>query len=188
MFIRKHTSGGYDRDGQQRSGRGDYLALFSWNDYKALDEIKARCPDCWQARDARQAAIGDEHWPAYVWRQHCQQHSGQIKSGLPIPTYGNGKPMLWAIVRQCSLSQMGHFMSGHIRIGGQSLYVEGPIGSNGLPLNYQDCPEGWRTKLTPVPESVAAVYWADNGHNDIGSAAPTLRGWALETFQPESGK
>jgi hypothetical protein len=139
MFISK-SSHGYYRGTEQHSGRGRYLALFSWNSFKADGPAPARL------------------------------------------AYDNGKPMLWATVRSCSLAQLGHFMMGTIVIGGKSITVSGPIGHDGLPLDYQDVPVAYRHLLVEVPADVAAVYWADNGHNDVGSARPILRDWARTQF------
>ena len=186
MFIRK-SSHGYYRGTEQVSGRGDYLALFSWNDYKALDEVRAQCATCTELTRVRNAGI--DAWNddplnpandrnAYNWPAVCPAHGG-IRSGLQVPSYPNGKPKLWAIVRSCSLHQCGHFMMGAIRIGGTRIGVSGPCGSDGLPLDYQAVPVKYRHLLTEVPEEIARVYWTDDGHNDIGSAGPTLREWAL---------
>ena len=186
MFIRK-SSHGYYRGTEQRSGRGDYLALFSWNDYKAMDEVRAGCVDCKMLNLARNDAI--DRWnddpvtnaadhAAFDWPAACAEHRG-IRTPGGEPRYSNGKPKLWAIVRSCSLAQCGHFMMGRIRIGGKSITVSGPIGSDGLPMDYQVVPPKYRHLLTEVPEDIAAVYWADNGHNDIGSARDTVRDWAL---------
>lgn len=187
MFIRKHTAGGY-RGTEQVSGRGDYLVLFTWNDYKALDEVRAQCATCTELTRVRNAGIdawnADPLNPAndrnaFDWPAVCPAHTG-IRSGLPVPVYPNGKPMLWAIVRSCSLRQLGHFMMGRIRIGGRTLSVSGPCGADGLPKDYQEVPIRMRAQLVPVPEDIAAVYWADNGHNDIGGDAyARLKSWAL---------
>lgn len=182
MFIRKSGRGGYDRHGQQRSGRGQYLALFSWNDYKALDELRSECTDCRALWEARSLAIEAGDHTAYARAYHCEAHQG-IRSGLGIPLYPNGREKLYACVRACSLSQCGHFMMGSIRIGQKYLTVSGPIGNDGLPMDLQDVPKDQRSRLVELPEAIATVYWSDNGHNDVGSAGPTLRGWALETFK-----
>jgi hypothetical protein len=186
MFIRKRIGGGYDRYGQQWSGRGDYLALFSWNDYKAADEIRAACPTCTLRGSVRQAAIDGGDHAANLWPRYCDDHCG-MHSGLPLPKYANGYGKLWATVRSCSLHQLGHFMMGSIYICGKQITVSGPIGHDGLPLDLQDVPAAWRERLIEVPEAVAAVYWQDTGHNDVGSAAPTLREWALRAFPPKGG-
>jgi len=191
MFIRK-TSSGYYRGTEQRSGRGQYLALFSWNDYKALDEQRAHCLECRALSAEYAAAIAgvqgiDDPTPAAIeaykractiGRTRCDAHAG-IRSGLPVPVYPNGKGKLWAAVRSCALRQCGHFMMGQIRIGGKSITVSGPIGHDGLPLDLQCVPLAQRARLVEVPEHIAAIYWSDNGHNTIGAAGDTLRDWAL---------
>lgn len=182
MFIRK-TGHTHYRGTSQHSGRGQYLALFSWNEYKAYDELTRACPDCWHARDTRQTAISEEYYPAYVWSELCPMHLDQRHRIEAPGTYSNGKPLLWATVRSCALSQMGHWMMGTIRIGGKSLTVSGPIGSDGLPMDLQDVPAKSRQDLIDVPEEIATVYWSDTGHNGIGSAGPTLLSWARATFK-----
>lgn len=174
MFIRKQSHGGY-RGNNQVSGKGDYLALFSWNGYKAHEEITAKCIECKCARTAYLFNIKvRSNQDNYEWKrawnayQTCEEHRKTYS--VPEPKYPNGKGMLWAIVRKSSLMQCGHWMMGTIRIGNKSITVSGPIGSDGLPLDYQDVPEAYRHLLIPVPEDIATEYWADNGHNDIGKA------------------
>lgn len=183
MFISKRGHGYYDGHGQH-SGRGLYLALFAWNDFKAQDELADACAECaerrarraaWEANPTYQAAPG-------IFQTRCDTHQA-LRSGLPIPKYPNGEGKLWATVRSCSLHQCGHFMMGTIRIGGKSITVSGPIGHDGLPLDLQEVPKASRLKLVEVPEDVATTYWKDNGHNDVGRAATPLREWALEAFK-----
>lgn len=151
MFIRKsHHS--YYVGTAQHSGRGEYLALFSWNTYKAKREESE-----------------EEYFPDFQ---------------SPDPRYPNGKPKLWACVRTTALSQLGHWMMGNIHIGGKSITVSGPIGHDGLPLDFQEVPKKFRSSLVEVPEDVATIFWEDNGHNDIGSAREALMAWALVTFPP----
>ena len=185
MFI-KNGHGYYDSNGQQHSGRGQYLALFSWNDYKAADEIRMACETCRRLKSARDAATGSPEWvercAGYEMPDRCDTHTG-VHSGIEEPRYPNGNSRLWATVRVCALSQLGHFMMGTIRIGGKSITVSGSIGNDGLPLDVQEVPANWRDKLVQVPQDVASAYWTDNGHNDIGSARDPLRQWARETFK-----
>lgn len=94
-----------------------------------------------------------------------------------------GKPRLYATVRSCALHQLGHWMMGTIRVAGQSVTVSGPCGSDGLPMDLSKLTPTAQAKLIEVPADVAAVYWADNGHNDIGQPAEdVLRQWARQTF------
>lgn len=99
--------------------------------------------------------------------------------------YPNGTPKLYAAVRSVALQQCGHWMMGTARIAGVSIPISGACGADGLPRDYDELGDAVRAKLTPVPEDVAAVYWADDGHNTIGRSAPTVRSWALATFFPE---
>lgn len=202
MFIRKRSRG-YYRGSEQCSGKGEYLALFSWNHYKALEELQAKCVNCQCAKRAQDWNRTHVHNPtpdrlAFVqdWRAEahrafnapiaCLEHRSYARVAN---TYHNGAQKLWAIVRKASLRQCGHWMMGSIRVGGKSITVSGAVGSDGLPSNYQDCPEAYRHLLVEVPADIAKVYWADHGHNDVGSAAGrTLQKWALETFKGRTTK
>lgn len=185
MFIRKHTHGGY-RGTEQVSGRGDYLALFAWNEFKAMDEVRIACSDCCMLTIARADAMARWQTPegtqadreAYNWPQRCEKHD---RISEPAPEkYPNGRPKLWALIRSCSLHQCGHFMMGTIRVGGVSITVSGSIGHDGLPLDLQAVPADYRDRLIEVPEDVATAYWTDDtGHNDVGAVRPTLQSWAL---------
>jgi len=195
MYLR--SNGSYYRGTEQASRRAPFLILFSWNDYKALDEARAECAECTGLSSAYDLAIAgvrdiDDPTPAAIeaykhattiGRGHCEAHSG-IRSATPKEayTYPSGKPKLWAIVRSVALRQCGHFMMGSARIAGASISISGACGSDGLPRDYQEVPKAYRDRLVEVPEAVAAVYWTDNGHNTIGSSAPTLRDWALQAF------
>lgn len=184
MFI--EAKRGYYRGTEQVSGHALYLMLFSWNDYKALDELIAACPTCQDLKLTRIAAIkfaedhgyGVAYQAAYERPQKCDAHQG-IHSGQEIPKYPGGNGKLWGAVRRVQLHQCGHFMMGAARLGRHRIGLSGPIGHDGLPLDLQDCPPEWRPRLVEVPEEVAARYWKDDGHNDVGKAAPDLRTWAL---------
>lgn len=203
MFINKQTRGYYSTGGEQHSGRGDYLALFSWNKFKAADAVRATCVQCQCAAKAYAFRMNASNYmytcgryesgsdvrraweQAYNAMAHCAQHDAYSVDG---PTYANGKDKLWAIVRSCALQQCGQFMMGTIRIGGVSITVSGPCGHDGLPLDLQELPASQRARLVEVPENVAAIYWADNGHNDVGStAASALRNWAREYMAQQTG-
>lgn len=191
MFISK-ARGYYDRSGQQHSGRGLYLALFSFDRYSELEELKASCPVCQMAKmmatyhwsmDRASYQRGIYHANCSATYNACPDHT---LSQIGCPRYPNGKEMLWAIVRQCALHQLGAWMLGSINIGGQRIAVSGPIGSDGLPMAYHKLTKRNRERLVQVPEDIASIYWANNGHNSIEStAANALRQWALSC--PELG-
>ena len=187
MFI-KNTRGYYGTDGTQHSGRASYLALFSWNPFKAQDEVRDHCEYCQHRKTflhtARMIAPTVYYSSADMFNAYesCTLHREVSARG---PVYANGRPMLWAMVRKCALTQLGHFMMGSINIGGKRITVSGPCGSDGLPLDYQEVACKDRMRLVEVPEDVAEVYWNDNGHNDIGRARDTLRTWALNAFAKE---
>lgn len=99
--------------------------------------------------------------------------------------YSNGKPRLYAAVRKVALQQCGHFMMGTARIANVRIPISGSCGSDGLPRDYDTLPPSVRAYLTEVPEDVATLYWADDGHNTIGRAAKFLLEWATRTFPPK---
>jgi hypothetical protein len=204
MFIRKTSHGYYDRNGSQHSGKGDYLVLFSWNDFKAMDEIRSACVECqnakkayafntWRVRECGYLymSISDlQKWANQVYNsyQSCEVHRSYKATPMPEHQYENGKPMLWAIVRQTAMHQMGHWMMGTINIGGHRMTVSGEVGSDGLPGDYQGVPVEHRVKLIQVPEDVATVYWNGNGHNEVGSGRDALQQWALAAFPGKGQK
>lgn len=202
MFIRKTRPGYYDANGQQHSGQGDYLILFGWNDYKALDEIKAQCVACQCARTAQKfnqrlvryaytyMPIPDvQKWAQSVFNSYsaCELHRG-TRTGQPVPKYPNGREKLWALVRKCALHQFGQFMMGTINVRGKRLTVSGEIGSDGLPDDIQDIPVESRKILVEVPEAIATAYWNSNGHNEVGQARNILGDWARATFPVKGGR
>ncbi len=188
MFIRKSNRGYYGSDGSQHSGRGEYLMLFSWNNYKVLDALKEVCPNC-QYRKVTLTLLRNK-FTAYfhsdsetfnAWSnayEACYQHR---EIGIPGPRYLNGREKLWAVVRTVAMHQFGH-------IGGKRLTVSGEIGSDGLPDDLQDLPEKCRAKLIEVPEAIAEAFWSDKGWNDVGQSRHVLRQWALSTFKAKAVK
>lgn len=167
MFIpSKISRGGYDSSGQQFS-TGLYLALFS------RDRLKvSRSEDCkyWQVVECATGKVlsmfdGGSNQPAHDW---IKAHGGYYD--------------LFACVRKVGLKQLGHFMMGSFRIGGQSVTVSGPYGSDGLPLEYDKLNDKARSLLVPVPEDLARQYWSGDGHNDVGGEAPAMRQWALDNL------
>jgi hypothetical protein len=129
----------------------------------------------------------------------------QVASGLFFIMFSNpdrtkGQRELRGCVRFVSMEQLGHFMMGHVRIGGYSLTLSGSYGSDGLPFDlgryfvglvdgeakFADfTPEQkaaiWE-QLTPLPPELAETYWKSDGHNDAGTAGPALRKWAKENM------
>src|SRR5262245_54625287 len=94
----------YYRGTEQCASRAPFLILFSWNDFKALDELRAGCGDCGRLISDRLHAI-ERHDGSYAdMPASCPTHAG-IRSNLPtdLYTYPNGKPKLWAAVRSVAL-------------------------------------------------------------------------------------
>lgn len=184
MYLR--AGGTYYRGTEQCARRAPFLILFSWNGFKALDEVRAECAECTRLARDRETAISrhdEQSWRAIDWPYHCADHGG-IKAGAPeVTTYPNGKPRLWALVRSVALHQCGNFMMGSATVFGTQISISGAYGADGLPRDYQDVPPAYRDRLVEVPEEIAAAYWAGGGHNSAGNEAPTLRSWALSTFE-----
>jgi hypothetical protein len=178
------TKGGtYYRGTEQCSRRAPFLILFTWNDFRALDELRAECAQCVELERARQTAI-DRHDGSYAdMPTNCPAHDG-IRSGVSpeVYRYSNGKPKIWATVRSVALHQCGHFMMGAAMIHGARVSISGAYGADGLPRDYQDVPKIARDRLVLVPEDIASVFWAGNGHNSAGNEAPTIHAWAVRTF------
>lgn len=193
MFIHKNRSGYYDAHGQH-SGKGEYLALFNWNRFKAMEEVQADCEYCQHRVSTLELTRTIAPTFMYQDAEHANALFNAYRScslhrdiSVKDPEcYANGKPVLYALVRKCSMHQCGNFMMGAIRVGGKSITVSGPIGSDGLPLNLQELPKDHRLRyVVRVPEDIAAAYWDNNGWNDVdANAAKVLRNWALNTFNP----
>jgi len=85
---------------------------------------------------------------------------------------------LRGFVRSVELRQLGHWMMGSVNIDGTRIGLSGPLGSDGLPLDKDACPN-W-DRMVVVPEDVATIFWTDStGHNDVGVSGKDLLTWAL---------
>jgi hypothetical protein len=86
---------------------------------------------------------------------------------------------LYACVRSVALRQLGHFMMGTARIGGQSIIVSGSFGADGLPLTVgRDIPRAIVDKLfVQVPDSIATLYWQYDGYHRGESYDPAIRAY-----------
>lgn len=84
---------------------------------------------------------------------------------------------LYACVRQVALRQVGHFMMGSARIGGQSVTVSGLFGSDGLPLTIdRDIDRATVERLfVRVPDAIASLYWSYDGYHRGESYDPAIR-------------
>lgn len=86
---------------------------------------------------------------------------------------------LRAAVRTVSLSQLGHFMMGTVRIGKDRVIVSGAYGSDGLPCSPEKFPNAFQSML-PLPAELEAEFWNGGGHNTAGKEGPSLRAWARQ--------
>lgn len=85
-----------------------------------------------------------------------------------------------ACIRQVALSQVGHYMMGTARIGGETFTVSGAYGSNGLTMSV---PRNiWEEYGTPVPEPLYHEWKNGGGHNSAGKEAIPMREWAKDHF------
>ena len=89
---------------------------------------------------------------------------------------------LRVLVRRARLTQLGHFMMGHLYVGETRLTLSGGLGSDGLPM---DVPQGVFDRMAIVPDEIARAMATDQtGHNAPGDAAHTLlRAWAMERLK-----
>lgn len=85
---------------------------------------------------------------------------------------------LYGCVRTVALEQLGHFMMGTARVGGQRIVVSGAYGSDGLPLDWDGLTSRARRFFIPVPPKASVAYWQGNGWSGAGSEYDTLAKWA----------
>ena len=85
-----------------------------------------------------------------------------------------------AIVRKVALRQLGAFMMGHARVGGQTISVSGSYGNDGLPLTV---PLEIYEKGVVVPDHLVKLWSTGGGWNSAGSEAGSMREWANNTFK-----
>ena len=92
-----------------------------------------------------------------------------------------------ACVRSVKLRQCCGFVAGHATLAGVQVFLNGPYGHHGLPLDCGEQPFPWLEpihpervplweKLTPVPGEFAVAYWCDY----TGRFGPFLRQWAID--------
>lgn len=112
---------------------------------------------------------------------HGQQRHTEGDFLILLDTEGVGKPTeLKAVIRQVALKQLGHYMMGTARIGGESFTVSGAYGGNGLPLSVpDDIYEGYGLLL---PDDLFEEWKTGGGHNSAGTEAEPLREWAIENY------
>jgi hypothetical protein len=112
-------------------------------------------------------------------RDGQQKHTqGDFLLLLTPESHTVSKDNLRACVRQVALEQVGHFMMGTARIGGQQFSVTGSYGNNGLPMSV---PDGiWKHYGVDVPDELYEEWKNGGGHNAAGAEAGPLREWAVE--------
>ncbi len=84
-----------------------------------------------------------------------------------------------ALVRHCSLHQLGHWMMGSIRVGKHKVTVSGAYGADGLIMSV---PREVYDKGVELPKELYDAWATGEGWNSCGTEAPAMRKWALKTF------
>jgi len=167
MYIDGHR---YYRGSEQRA-RGLYLALFSHDQNAATEELNRPILGPVDIKPNRQYCTCAGN-PLY-YQKYCSVHKHQWL------TANVDTRKLYAYIGRVAMRQVGHFMLGRLRIGNQWLTVSGQCGSDSLPLNVEKVLPKYRSKLIGIPQDIADVYWAGDGHNQLNSlAAKTLRDYA----------
>lgn len=116
----------------------------------------------------------------------CSREGLQVASGDYLMLF-NRTPKrleLRAAVRFVALKQLGHFMMGDARIGEARVVVSGPFGEDGLPLDGAKLPDDIWSRLVPVPEGLAELFWKDDSGNDgpRPSVVLAMRKWAADNM------
>lgn len=76
-------------------------------------------------------------------------------------------------------------MMGKVRIHNTELSMSGPIGNDGLPMDWSKLPASVQknptTVLVQLPQELTEKFWkCDDGHNDCGSMTTPLREFGKE--------
>lgn len=176
MYIDGHR---YYR-GSEQCARGLYLALFAHDENAATEELNRPIfgpVDIKPNRQLGQPTSIPNHCtcagnPLY-YQKYCTVH----KTDWITANVDTRK--LYAYIGRVAMRQVGHFMMGRLRIGNQWLTVSGQCGSDSLPLTVEKVLPKYRSKLIAIPQDIADVYWASDGHNELNSLArKTLRDYA----------
>jgi hypothetical protein len=85
-----------------------------------------------------------------------------------------------AFLRPVTLKQIGHFMMGRARIGGEWVTISGAYGNDGLPKHL---PHGVWEIGVPLPPSLFDAWNTGNGWNDAGSEAAAMQSWATKNLR-----
>ena len=111
-------------------------------------------------------------------RRGYDRDGAQVASGRFLALFcGRDQSKLYGVVRRCSMSQLGHFMMGRIKVGSQSMCVSGTYGDDGLPMDLDKVEEKNRRFLTLLPVDLTTTFWKGGGHNSAGSEAGAMLTW-----------
>lgn len=80
------------------------------------------------------------------------------------------------IIRKVAMQQLGHWMMGKARIGGETVILSGCYGSDGLP---KDVPRELWERGTPLPDELYDQWAKGGGWNSAGSEGSAMREWGL---------
>lgn len=141
------------------------------------------------------------------WYTRSGQHaSGAFLVVVADPFHQGSRPELRAFVRHVRMDQCGHFMMGHVTVGGFRLALSGCYGHDGLPDDLDTYyPKGWTypegtpyynryprmtsdekralwDQLVPLPPELQDAFWSGGGHNDAGTEGPAIAAWARENL------
>lgn len=184
MFITPKRRG-YDRSGQQCAS-GSFLLVFSHDRYAWEQENNP--PH--NTKDQEFEVVSGEGFkivktctcdPSFkeiVSLKHCPVHSSEFK---PFPQKELSRK-LYACVRFVALKQLGHWMMGTAKIGGQSVTVSGAYGNDGLPMDYEKLSPKARKHLVELPPDLTEKFWAGGGWNEAGAEARDMHAWAKKEF------
>lgn len=121
----------------------------------------------------------------FVRGSHQQKSSGYflvlLKPDYRVGTeaYNETKGDLRALIRHCTMKQMGHYMMGKVRIANETFTMTGTYGNSGLPKRID--PEIWENAV-PLPEELYEAWKTGGGHNSAGSEAEAMHEWANQNF------
>ena len=85
-----------------------------------------------------------------------------------------------AVVRDVALRQLGHWMTGQVRISGHPVSLSGAYGADGL---TREVPRAVFELGVPLPPELYEAWSKGGGHNSAGSAAPDMAQWARDNLK-----
>lgn len=157
MYI-SDARGYYDRDGQQRVAKADFIIL--------MHPKNDRCQKCDEDREYHPYDEGNKVEYRMVDgedRKCCTICGTPITDSLDFP--------IRAIVRKVALQQSGPWMIGTARAFGKSIHISGSYGNDGLTRNVD-----WDvySKGEKLPDELYQLWKHGGGWNGAGSEASEM--------------